>query len=146
MAPRPSLLDLPSLLYMFLFVYQQAMLSRSSKTSISSSNMGGKRHLTSSKNILYYPASLSLLLNGSATPILIFGSNYVQNTNEPFALTIVGEKFYIIISPEDVAMAYRKNQQLNLACKIYLWDSMDQGMDYKSWGQLISKNWSISMV
>lgn len=58
--------------------------------------------------LLQYP----ILLSESTTPILIFGSHYVQHTNEPFALTIAGERFYIILSPEDLRMAYRNESTI----------------------------------
>ena len=40
------------------------------------------------------------------------GRQYFNNTREPFAITLGGEKLYFLTSPEDVALAYRHTTSL----------------------------------
>lgn len=40
------------------------------------------------------------------------GRRYLGNTDEPFTLTIAGERIYIVLSPENVSAVYRNNTTL----------------------------------
>lgn len=44
--------------------------------------------------------------------LVAHGRNYLGNTNEPFTLTIAGERVYVVFSPEDVSAVYRNNTTL----------------------------------
>ena len=44
---------------------------------------------------------------------------YFRNTREPFALTLGGEKLYILTSPEDVAVAHKNTSHLTFDHVIY---------------------------
>ena len=45
--------------------------------------------------------------------VLTNGRLYFQNTREPFALTLAGEKLYVLTSPKDVAEAFRNTSTLS---------------------------------
>ncbi|KAL8783070.1 MAG: hypothetical protein Q9213_004882 [Squamulea squamosa] len=45
--------------------------------------------------------------------LLSYGRNYFENTREPFALTLGGEKLYILTSHADVVAAYKNNNALD---------------------------------
>ncbi|KAI9879019.1 MAG: hypothetical protein M1830_009818 [Pleopsidium flavum] len=43
---------------------------------------------------------------------LTYGRQYFQNSRQPFAITLAGEKFYVLTSPKDVTAAYKDTEGL----------------------------------
>lgn len=48
----------------------------------------------------------------SFNSLVAYGRQHLGNTDEPFTLTIAGERVYIVFSPEDVSAVYRNNTTL----------------------------------
>ncbi|KAA6409239.1 MAG: cytochrome P450 [Lasallia pustulata] len=62
--------------------------------------------------------------------LVAHGRQYLGNTDEPFTLTIAGERIYIVFSPEDVSAVYRNNTTLEFDTHVQgLFKSFDGSSD-----------------
>lgn len=66
----------------------------------------------------------------SFNDLVAHGRQYLGNTDEPFTLTIAGERIYIVYSPEDVSTVYRNNTTLEFDTHVQdLFKSFDGSSD-----------------
>lgn len=66
----------------------------------------------------------------SFNDLVTHGRQYIGNTNEPFTLTIAGERIYIVFAPDDVSAVYRNNTTLEFDTHVQdLFKSFDGSSD-----------------